>query len=431
MEAKHVVHQEKRFDPSEAKAALLVGTHAGDKREGEESLEELGRLCDSLGLEIGCKVLCPIRKLDAGTYLGEGKIEELKKKAEEIGSTIVVFDDEISPNQQRNLEALFKLPVIDRTEVIIEVFAKRAKTKEAQLQIELARIKYEFPRLKRMWTHLSRQSSSGGGHVKGEGEKQIEIDRRLLRKRLDQMKKEIEAVGAHRNVQRTARKRSGVPTFALVGYTNAGKSTIMKALTGADVLVEDKLFATLDTTTRKCTLPGKQEVLLVDTVGFIRKIPHTLVMAFRGTLEEAVFTDVLIHIIDASHPMAIEHAQATLDVLKELGAEKRPMITVLNKTDICQDQALLMRLRLQYPRSLSVSALDRATLEDLLLRMEEEVTALRSHMTLRVPQKEYALVSELIREGYVLESSYEEDDVVLKVEIPKAMEHKLECYKIS
>ena len=361
MDAKNIVQQEKEFELKEAKAAFLVGTYpsGGDKELGEEYLEELERLCDTFGLDVAGEILCPIKKLTAKTYLGSGKLEEIWKIVEELKVGVIIFDDEISPNQQRNLEALFKRPVIDRTELIIEVFAQRAQTREAQLQIELAKIKYQFPRLKRMWTHLSRQSSGGGGHVKGEGEKQIEIDRRLLRKRLDQMKREIEEVGAHRVTQRTARKRSGIPTFAIVGYTNAGKSTVMKSLTGADVLVEDKLFATLDTTTRKFVLPNHQEILLVDTVGFIRKIPHTLVVSFKSTLEEAVHTDVLIHLIDVSHPLAEEHAEATLSVLKELGATGNHMITVFYIIDACQNEEVLSKLKKTYTKENSISSVNR------------------------------------------------------------------------
>ena len=432
MDAKNIVQQEKEFELKETKAAFLVGTFpsGGDKNLGEEYLEELERLCETFGLDVAGRILCPIKKLTAATYIGAGKLEEIEKIVTDLDIGVVIFDDEISPNQQRNLEAFFKRPVIDRTELIIEVFAQRAQTREAQLQIELAKIKYQFPRLKRMWTHLSRQSSGGGGHVKGEGEKQIEIDRRLLRKRLDQMKKEIEEVGSHRETQRTARKRSGIPTFAIVGYTNAGKSTVMKALTGADVLVEDKLFATLDTTTRKFILPNHQEILLVDTVGFIRKIPHTLVVAFKSTLEEAVHTDVLIHLIDVSHPLAEEHAEATLAVLKELGATDHPMITVFNKIDASQDQEVLARLKVMYPKAVSISALKREGLEDLLAQMIEDLAALRKVLKLRIPQSEYALVSELMREGKVLESDYEENDILLTIEIPKQLEYKVKPFLI-
>ena len=234
------------------------------------------------------------------------------------------------PYQQRNLEQAFKKPVMDRTELIIEVFAQRAQTIEARLQIELAKIRYQLPRLKRLWTHLSRQVAGGGGFTKGAGEKQIELDRRMLRQRVTRLQKEIEEVRAVRATQRASRIRTGIPTFAIVGYTNAGKSTLLKSLTQAEVLVEDKLFATLDTTTRKFKLPSNQEILLIDTVGFIQKIPHTLIAAFKSTLEEAIHTDVLLHLIDASSPQALEQAKATNEVLKELGVTVGATVFVHN-----------------------------------------------------------------------------------------------------
>jgi GTPase len=407
--------------------ALLVAIYrtAADKPLCEECLEELERLCETFGLQALAKVACPIKKLDAATYLGSGKIEEIKKQCEEIGAEVIIFDDEITPHQQRNLEKLFQKAVIDRTELIIEVFAQRAQTREARLQIELAKVRYQFPRLKRLWTHLSRQVAGGGGFLKGEGEKQIEIDRRLLRRRLDRLQKEIEDVRDQRATQRGARLRSGIPTFAIVGYTNAGKSTLLRALTSASVLVEDKLFATLDTTTRKFTLPNRQEVLLIDTVGFIRKIPHTLVAAFKSTLEEAVHTDILLHLVDASHPAAELQAEATCAVLKELGATSQPIITVLNKVDLCTNPASLQRLRVKYPKTVQISALNGTGFDHLLELMETELKALRKTFKLRIPQSQYVLVSELMREGRVLSSEYEENDVLLHIEIPAHLEYKV------
>ncbi len=407
--------------------ALLIGTFpsGGERSLCEENLNELERLGDTFGLETICKVCCPMKKLDAGTFLGKGKIEEIKGQAESLGVEVLIFDDEISPHQQRNLEEAFQKPVIDRTELIIEVFAQRAQTREARLQIELAKIKYQFPRLKRLWTHLSRQVAGGGGYLKGEGEKQIEIDRRLLRKRIDRLQQEIEEVRAQRETQRSGRLRSGIPTFAIVGYTNAGKSTLLRAMTKADVLVEDRLFATLDTTTRKYSLPNRQEVLLIDTVGFIRKLPHTLVAAFRSTLEEAVHTDILLHIIDASSPRAEAQAEATYEVLRELHADQHPIITVLNKVDACENPLILHKLRIKYPRTVNISALHGTGFDQLIETMIEELSALRKRVKLRVPQSHYVLVSELMREGKVFSSEYEGNDVLLEVEIPTRLEYKV------
>ena len=417
------------FELKDFKQALLVGAYrsGSEKQVCDDYLSELERLCETFGLQAVSKVSCPIKKIEAGTYLGEGKLEELRRLSDELKAEVVIFDDEIAPNQQRNLEKIFMRPVIDRTELIIEVFAQRAQTREARLQIELAKVKYQFPRLRRMWTHLSRQTATAGAgaFLKGEGEKQIEIDRRLLRQRLDRLKREIKEVAEHRETQRSLRLRTGIPTFAIVGYTNAGKSTLLNALTEADVLVEDKLFATLDTTTRKFVLPNRQEILLIDTVGFIRKIPHTLVAAFKSTLEEAVHTDILIHLIDVSHPKAEEQAESTMEVLKELGAEEHPIITVLNKIDACENPLVLSKFRLKYPKTVAISALNGTGFDELLEMMTQEISLLRKRVHCRIPQSQYGLVTELMREGRVIECEYEENDILIKLEIPSRLEYKV------
>ncbi len=410
--------------------AILVCAYpsGGDLKIATEYLEELKRLCSTYGIEPIGEFICPIKHVDAGTYLGSGKLEEIKAALEGLEADLIVFDEEISPRQQRALEAFFKKPVIDRTELILGIFAARAQTREARLQIEVAEAKYQFPRLKRLWTHLSRQSTGGGGYLKGEGEKQIEIDKRLLRRRIQRLEKELEEVRAQRQTQRSARLRAGVPTFAIVGYTNAGKSTLLRALTRADVLVEDKLFATLDTTTRKYQLPGNQEVLLVDTVGFIRKIPHSLVESFKSTLEEAIHTDILLHLIDASHPLAELQAETTYGVLKELGVEHYPIITVLNKIDACKELALLHKFRIKYPKTVSISALTGEGLDELARLMTQEIAALRTRVALRIPQSHYSLVSLLMREARVLTCVYEGDDVLLEVDLPKHLEIKAQPF---
>ncbi|PJD95664.1 MAG: GTPase HflX [Parachlamydia sp.] len=414
------------------KKALLVSAYQGNENKAlcEEHLDELELLSKTYGVGVLAKVPCPTRKFDASTYITQGKLEELVTLSKEIGADLIIFDDEISPSQQRNLEKIFQLPVMDRTEVILEVFAQRARTKEARLQIEYARVKYQAPRLKRLWSHLSRQhgSGGGGGYQKGEGEKQIELDRRLLKKRLEQLLSEIEVVKGHREVQRGARMRSTTPVFALVGYTNAGKSTLLNALTDADVFVEDKLFATLDTTTRKFSLSTGQEVLLIDTVGFIRKLPHLLVAAFKSTLEEAIQADILIHVIDATHPMALEQAKTTLEVLHELGAGKKPIITVLNKIDQSQDPSLVTKLRLEFAHTVPLSALKHQGFENLEEIMLQELGRQRKSVNMRIPQSEYALVSEVRRSGNVLSQEYDENDVLIEVDLPTALVNKWKDY---
>lgn len=419
------------------KKALLVSVYKGNLQREicNEHLQELALLTETYGAEVAEKIPCNVRKYDASTFVTEGKLDELLQKAQELKVDLIIFDDEIAPSQQRNLETFFKLPVVDRTGVILEVFAQRAQTKEARLQIELAKVKYQAPRLKRLWSHLSRQAGTGGkgggAYLKGEGEKQIEIDRRILKKQIDILQKEIHEVRTTRETQRGLRARSEIPVFAIIGYTNAGKSTLLNALTDAKVFVEDKLFATLDTTTRKFMLPNNQEILLIDTVGFIRKLPHLLVAAFKSTLEEALQADILLHLIDASHPMAEEQATTTYEVLQELNAENKPVITVFNKIDLCPDRLMLNRLRLQYPKSVAISALNKTGFDDLQEQMIQELNKRRAIVQLRIPQSEYHKVSEVMRLGNILNQDYEENDVLLRVDLPQSLAGKLKKYTIE
>ncbi len=415
----HDLHQEE-------KKALLVGTYRKDKEICILQLDELENLGDTFGLQTVLKLPCPLRAIDAGTFLGRGKVEEIARIAKEYRADLVIFDDEISPQQQRNLEKILECVVIDRTELILGVFAQRAQTREAKIQVELATFRYQMPRLKRLWTHLHRQRSggaSGGAAVKGEGEKQIEIDRRIIRKQIEKLQNELETVKKQRQTQRRLRERTRIPTFAIIGYTNAGKSTLLKALTDADVLVEDQLFATLDPTTRKFVLPNRQAILLIDTVGFIRKIPHQLVAAFRSTLEEAVRADILLHLIDVSNPHAEMQAEATFEVLKELKAMQRPIITCLNKVD--KDRSRVSWMRIKYPKTVEISALNRIGFDELMEMMIQEISRLRKVVKLRVPQSHYALVSEIQKEGKVISCEYEENDILLQIEIPHHLERKV------
>lgn len=416
--------------------ALLVSVYKGggvQKQVCEEHLEELARLAETYGLKVLEKIPCGIRKYEASTFVTEGKLQELIESAKRLHAELLIFDDEISPSQQRNLEKAFQIPVIDRTELILAVFAQRAQTKEARLQIELAQVKYQGPRLKRMWTHLSRQHGSGGAgggaYLKGEGEKQIEIDRRIIKKKISQLQNEILEVEAHRETQRLSRQRSEIPVFALIGYTNVGKSTLLNALTDANVFVEDKLFATLDTTTRKFTLSNNQDILIIDTVGFIRKLPHLLVAAFKSTLEEAIQADILLHLVDASHPMAEEQAETTFELLKELNSEKKPVITVINKIDLCQDPSLIGRLRIKYPKTVQISALNKTGFNELQGIMIEELSKQRNIMLIRIPQSEYKIVSEVMEHGHLLHQEYEENDVLMKVDLPLSFSQKLKKYE--
>lgn len=418
--------------------ACLVGvTRKNDEKELVlEHLEELNLLAETQKIPVVCQVLYSCRTINAATFIGQGKLEELQKKIIDEEINLVIFDDDITPAQQRNLEKELKAPVIDRTEVILGVFAMRAKSREAKLQIELAQVKYLLPRLKRLWTHLSRQTGggggkAGGGYLKGEGEKQIEIDRRILKRRISRLEKEIGEIKEYREVQRAQRTKSNIPVLAIVGYTNAGKSTLMHQLTGADVYIEDKLFATLDTTTRKHLMSNNQEVLLIDTVGFIRKLPHLLVAAFRSTLEEAIFADLILHVIDASHKTAFEQAETTFEVLKELDAHDTPIITVLNKIDRIgsEENETFQRLKLRFPRTIEISAAQRIGLPELEQEIIHRLQDRRARMSLRIPQKDYHMLALVLREGKIFRQEYDENDVLIDIEVPANLAFRFTQFK--
>lgn len=420
------------------KKALLISTYKGSAQLSvcKEHLDELELLVKTFGVDTVRKIPCVIRAVDSSTFVGKGKLEELVSISQTEDVDLLIFDDEISPGQQRNLEKAFGKPVMDRTEVILGVFAQRAQTKEAKLQIEMAKIRYEAPRLKRLWTHLSRQQGTsgaggGGGYLKGEGEKQIEIDRRILKRKISILQEELDQVKASRETLRQSRLRSEIPVFAIVGYTNAGKSTLLNALTDAGVFVEDKLFATLDTTTRKFNLKNNQEILLVDTVGFIRKLPHLLVAAFKSTLEEALEADILLHLVDASHPMAEEQAAATKDVLNELGAGEKTIITVFNKIDKQPDSGRMDRLRISFPKNVQISALTHEGFDELQEKMIDEMSRQRKTIELRIPQSSYKVVSDLMRFGNILKQDYEENDILLTVDVPSTIAAKLLAYQVE
>src|SRR3990167_5438081 len=419
----------------QGKVFLVVVYPSGkESKECVEHLEELASLASTYGFETKRMISCPIKEFTAATYIGKGKAEEIGRMVADEEIDVVIFDDEISPNQQKNLEEIIQKPVLDRTELILEVFAAHAETKEAMLQIELAKVKYQLPRLKRMWTHLSRQRTGGGGGggaLRGEGEKQIEVDKRLLKERVNVLEKEIKVIKGQREIVRKGRLRQNIPTFAIVGYTNAGKSTLLNALTGAEVLVEDKLFATLDPTARKYMLPNRQNIVLIDTVGFIRKLPHGLVKAFRSTLEESAYTDILLHVVDASHPLALAQAETTIKVLEEIGVKDKPIITVLNKVDQCTSDELLLQLRIKYPNTVRISAKNKTGFTELTDLMIQEIQNLRKVVHLRIPQSHYVLASELMREGRVIFSDYEGNDILLEVEVPLQLEHKVRPFLSS
>jgi GTP-binding protein HflX len=347
-------------NPPRAERALLVG-HAGrDGHHLDRSLEELARLTDTAGAKVLDRVVQRRGAIHAATFIGRGKLEELKGRAEAVTADLAIFDDDLSPAQVRNLEKALGLKVVDRSELILDIFAARARTRESRLQVELAQLEYTLPRLTGMWKHLERQA--GGIGTRGPGETQLEVDRRRVRERIAKLKTELEAVEREREVQR--RRRRAEFRAALVGYTNTGKSTLFNALTRAQVLVEDRLFATLDSTTRKMVRADRTLVLVTDTVGFIRKLPHHLVASFRSTLMEAVEADLLLHVVDASDPEFERQVAAVEQVLEEILLEPRPTTLVFNKADRLSEEAIA-GLTAQFPGSFVISARSGLGLERL------------------------------------------------------------------
>jgi GTP-binding protein HflX len=391
----------------------LKSRTAADVHESLAELEELAETAGTLIVGEGVqKMAVPV----AATYIGPGKAEEFAKSCKENDVDTIIFDDELSPAQTRNLEKIFGVKIMDRTALILEIFGQRARTREGKLQIEHAQLKYLLPRLTRFWSHLSRQRGSTGS-IGGEGESQLEADRRKISERIEKIASELDKVRSQRETQRAGRQRSLWPLASIVGYTNAGKSTLLNKLTGATVLAEDKLFATLDPTTRRLKLPTNQNVLLTDTVGFIKKLPHGLVEAFKATLEEVVQADLLMHVVDISHPQAEEQIDAVNDVLMEIGAAEKPVLMVFNKIDqLAGGIAPLMREK--YPHAVSISAKTGEGVAPLLAELGSQLRPIREFLDLRVPQEKAAVIARIHAVGQVVTSRYSGKNARFKVRIP-------------
>lgn len=430
---------EVRQKPELVERALLVRFYF-DAREAEEAeslLEELGELVKTLGIEVAESVLPRCREMHKKFLCGTGKAAEVVELARAHQCDVIVIDNGLAPSQQREWEKLADLCVIDREEVILDIFAKRAQTREASLQVELARMQYALPRLARMWGHLDREGGAGsgggqgGGAARGMGEKQIEVDRRLANLSIDRCKRELEAVRKHRKTQRKERERLDTPHAAIVGYTNAGKSSLLNVLSGADVMAKDMLFATLDTTTRRIDLPDGQPLLITDTVGFVRNLPHRLIEAFKATLEEAVLADFLIHVLDATSPEIERFHDTTLEVLEELGAVEKQVVTVLNKIDLVTDPADLNRLEWRFPEALHVSALTGQGVAELLNACSAVMADRVRCKDYRIPQLRADLVSLLHRDAKVISTEYEGDDILVRAVVPASIAGRLETFSLS
>jgi len=393
----------------------------------EDSLAELAQLARTAEVEVIGQTYQHLESINPATLIGKGKVEELVEVRDELGYDVLIFDDELSPRQQRNLEEALgeDVKVLDRTALILDIFARHAHTREGALQVELAQYEYRLPRLTRQWTHLARQAGGGaarggttGVGLRGPGETQLETDRREIGQRIARLKRELEQVRTHRRGYRRRRRKAAIPVVAIVGYTNSGKSTLLNAISDANVLVEDKLFATLDPTTRRVTLPEGRDALFTDTVGFIKKLPTTLVAAFRATLEEVTEADLLLHVVDVTHPNALEQSRAVEETLTEIEATGKPVVVALNKIDKLGNPSLIQEMVAEFPNSLAISARERLGLTELLGRVETVLNQDLVYVTVCIPYHESSLVSLFHRQGTVDKEEHSKEGTVLAGRLP-------------
>lgn len=405
------------MEKSGADTVLLVGVHLRGEEEWKvkDTMDELAQLVESAGAVVAGRFLCRLQKIKAGHYVGTGKAEEIAEWIKETPVSMVVFDDDLTPAQGRNLEKVLETRVLDRTQLILDIFAQRAQTKEGCLQVELAQHLYLLPRLRNMWTHLERQQ--GGIGLRGPGETQLEMDRRRIEELLKTIKRDLELVRVRRTEQRRGRRRHGWALVSLVGYTNAGKSTLLNRLSGADIFVEDQLFATLDPTTRQVELPNHEPMLMTDTVGFIQKLPHHLVDSFKATLEEVVEADLIVHVIDASHPQVETQIDAVHTVLDEIGGLEKPMLYVFNKIDNERGRNAAKRLARLYTRSVAVSALTGEGIDWLFDELADCLKGRKVTLRLSIPLSEGKLLATLQKSAAILEEEYEGANADLLVRV--------------
>ncbi len=394
----------------------------------EESLAELAQLARTAGIGVVGQTTQRLEQPNPATFIGSGKVKDLVAAVTQAAADVVIFDDELSPRHQRELEKALgdQVKLLDRTSLILDIFAQHAHTREGALQVELAQYEYRLPRLTRAWTHLARQvggragGTTGGVGVRGPGETQLETDRRVIGRRIARLKRELEKVRAHRGRHRARRRWEGIPLISIVGYTNAGKSTLLNGLAGADVLVEDKLFATLDPTTRRVELPGGGVALFTDTVGFIQKLPTQLVAAFRATLEEVVEADLLLHVMDSSHPQVMRHAQAVDETLEEIGAAGKPILSVLNKIDRLPGSQAMSHLA-KFPNSIFISALTGQGLEEVLSSVAQVLEAQMVWLDVLIPYESGELVDVFHRRGLIEQEEHTDAGTRIRGRIPRGL----------
>ncbi len=424
--------------------AFLVG--AGLKGERallslEDSLQELELLADTAGMQIVGSAMQRMSHIDPNTFIGSGKVEEIREAAEAIDAHVIIFDDELSPRHQRQLEKHFgeTTKILDRSALILDIFAQHAHTREGALQVELAQYEYRLPRLTRQWTHLARQGGgaagrggTGGVGLRGPGETQLEVDRREISRKITKLKADLEHVRQHRSQHRQQRQRAGIPVVALVGYTNAGKSTLLRAVTGDDIYVADQLFATLDPLSRKVDLPSGRNVILTDTVGFIQKLPTTLIAAFRATLEEVLEADILLHVVDTSHPNVLQHIETVEDTLATIEMPQVPRILVWNKIDQWDNDSLPVRLGGDsYAAEVKISAKRNTGIDGLLFTIEQILASHLHRVKLLLPYDRGELVSALFEQATVEEQQHTENGVILTVQLSLPLYERYKQYQIT
>lgn len=407
----------------------------------DDSLAELAMLAETAGLDVVGQTHQHLDRPNSQTFIGPGKVDEVHALADEFHADVILFDDELLPRHQRELENAFgdHLRVLDRTALILDIFAQHAHTSEGALQVELAQYEYRLPRLTRAWTHLARQAGGGGGRsgsvggvgLRGPGETQLEVDRRDIRRRISHLKAQLEKVRSHRQQHRTRRKRACLPVVALVGYTNAGKSTLLNRLSNAEVYVADQLFATLDPTTRRVEIPGGNVALFTDTVGFIQKLPTTLVAAFRATLEEIADADLLLHVVDLTHPNAQEQAESVHQTLQEINADHIPMLTVLNKIDRLDDPSNAQQTAAVFNNSLAISALKGIGIEQMLQKINLRLYETQGSITVHLPYNAGNLVSLFHEQGQVEFVEHSESGVTIKGRLPGHLEASFGPYVVK
>lgn len=414
-----------------ADSVLLVGVQLRGEEEWKvkDTMDELAQLAESAGATVAGRFLSRQAQIKAGHYVGTGKAQEIADWIKENPVEMVVFDDDLTPAQGRNLEKVLETRVLDRTQLILDIFAQRAHTKEGSLQVELAQHQYLMPRLRNMWTHLERQK--GGIGLRGPGETQLEMDRRRIEDLIKTIKRDLKLVRTRRTEQRRGRRRHGWALVSIVGYTNAGKSTLLNRLSGADIFVENQLFATLDPTTRQVELPNHEPMLMTDTVGFIQKLPHHLVDSFKATLEEVVESDLLVHVIDASHPQVDIQIEAVHKVLEEIGGLDKPMLYVFNKIDDEKGRDSAEKLMRQFPKSAAVSALTGEGIDNLFDELADCLKGRKIELKLSVPLSEGKLLSTLQKNGSILEQEYEGPNAELLVRVSPQLSAQCQPFAVE